>query len=288
MQPGVWAAKSSVQALRSAAMSGLWAYARAVNARTPEAGEMGDPFLVRPLVDDRPRPAHERAGGVEVVPHPPEHPRRQEVDVDVGEAGQAEGPPEGGNLGVACGDGHMRMSNISSTVGPTRPTVAARQTRANPPRRTTVSTLPPTETARALGTPIMRHIRRPVGSRPQDGNTSAGDDVAEQVDEAADADGEAEQRVSAAGGQHEVGPVCGGGRQRGDEDPAGPLGPGVEQPAQRQPEHQEQDADHGPFAARVGAPGGQRTDADGERDRVGERAVAVGRGPGRCACASSV
>ena len=36
-QPGVWAAKSSVQALRSAAMSGWWAYARAVKARTPSA-----------------------------------------------------------------------------------------------------------------------------------------------------------------------------------------------------------------------------------------------------------
>jgi hypothetical protein len=43
------------------------------------------PLLVAPLVPDRPRDSDQRAGPVEVLPHPAQHPRRQEVGVDVGQ-----------------------------------------------------------------------------------------------------------------------------------------------------------------------------------------------------------
>jgi hypothetical protein len=52
------------------------------------------PLPVAPLVADRPAHADQRPGRLEVLPHPAQHPRRQEVNVDIGQPGHAERPAE--------------------------------------------------------------------------------------------------------------------------------------------------------------------------------------------------
>ena len=90
-----------------------------------------------------------------------------------------------------------------------------------------------------------------------------------------DTDRDTEHRITAFGGQVNVGAIAGSPGQRGDKDPSGAFGPPVEQPAQGEAEHEEQDADDGPLAACGARPCGEQADARGERQRVGERAVPV-------------
>ena len=58
-----------------------------------EAPQRGDPLLLGAAVADRPLPADQRAGEVELRPHPGLDVGRQEVHVHVEEPGQAEAPP---------------------------------------------------------------------------------------------------------------------------------------------------------------------------------------------------
>ncbi len=60
----------------------------------PHAPQVRDPLLVTPLVPDRPADPDQRPGRVKVLPHPPQHPRREEMGVHVRQPRHPERPAE--------------------------------------------------------------------------------------------------------------------------------------------------------------------------------------------------
>jgi D-aminopeptidase len=67
----------------------------------PHAPQVCHPLLVAPLVPDRPAdPPDQRPGRVKVLPHSPQHPRRQEMRMHVRQPRHPERPPEPRDVGV--------------------------------------------------------------------------------------------------------------------------------------------------------------------------------------------
>ena len=188
-----------------------------------------------------------------------------------------------GTSASLAGAGHMRMSNFSRMAGPTRPTAAARQIERE--RSAQDDRLDLAADGDREGVGYANHAPHPPpgGDRPQDRHAGAGDDVAEQVHEAADADRDAQQRVAAAGRQVRD-------RWRTRRRPTAMvmrIQPARSAQVWKRPRRARPSMrNRMPITAHLppapAGPGRQRPHADRERERVGERAVAVRPGPDRC------
>ena len=73
----------------------------------PHAPQVGHPLLVAPLVPDRPADPDQRPGRVKVLPHPPQHPRRQEMRMHVRQPWHPKLPAEPRYLGVLLRRPHL-------------------------------------------------------------------------------------------------------------------------------------------------------------------------------------
>ncbi len=80
----------------------------------PHGPQVRHPLLVAPLVADRPADPDQRPGLVKVTPDLAQHPRRQEMSVDIGQPGHAERPAEGRDVQVLP----RRQQFIHPTIQP--------------------------------------------------------------------------------------------------------------------------------------------------------------------------
>ena len=84
----------------------------------PHALQMQNPFRVAPLVPDRPADPDQRPGRVEVLPHPPQHPRRQEMRMHVRKPRHPERPAEPRDAGVLLRRPHLVHHTIQPHSAP--------------------------------------------------------------------------------------------------------------------------------------------------------------------------
>ena len=82
------------------------------------APQVRHPLLVAPLVPDRPADPDQRPGRIEVLPHPAQHPRRQEVRVDIRQPRQPEPCQNAGTPPSSSGARAPPVTSLTRTTVP--------------------------------------------------------------------------------------------------------------------------------------------------------------------------